>query len=169
MIDITTEEGMKSLEGIAGIMTKQLEKAGGEAGAPSLPDSGLDMVYSMAHAAYSVENYAEAEALFTGMIIFNDKDSRGWLGYAGASEAQKKWGQAIEGYGGLFSLKPDEPVAPYRAGVCFMALEDSESARSAFETAAAMRDVVQNDPSLLLYVKRAESMIHLLDAKRGQA
>lgn len=169
MLDFTNDEDRRRLEGVMDAVAARMKDAGTPVDADLLPPQALEEMYSLAHSAYSVENYAEAETLFMGMLLFAPGDSRGWLGYAGASEAQKKWAQAVGGYAGAFDLLPEDPVPPYRSGVCLMALEDSKSARQCFATAAGLVDKVKNDPKRLAYVKRAESMLLMLGSDGGRA
>ena len=132
MFDFAMDEDRRQLDAVMNVMSSHIEEAGDTAGGSLLPKEALEGIYSLAHSAYGVENYAEAESLFMGMIMFAASDSRGWLGYAGACEAQKKWAQAVEGYAGALDLLPGDPVAPYRAGVCLMAMDAPEEARQAF-------------------------------------
>ena len=167
MFDFAMDEDRRQLDAVMNVMSSHIEEAGDTAGGSLLPKEALEGIYSLAHSAYGVENYAEAESLFMGMIMFAASDSRGWLGYAGACEAQKKWAQAVEGYAGALDLLPGDPVAPYRAGVCLMAMDAPEEARQAFATAVGFKDAVKDDPKRLPYVSRAESMLRLLG--EGQA
>ena len=168
-MDVTNTDNQAAMEHIRTILNDRLENEGGQAGTPSVPPEALESMYSMAYAAYSVENYAEAETLFMGVIMFNASDVRAWLGYAGACEAQKKWLQGLEGYAGALGLTPEDPIPAYRAGLCCMALDDAENARKAFVTAAALKESVVGDPVRSRMAQRAESMIRLLDDKAGQA
>lgn len=167
MTDDTGKKSGGNLAKAKDALAAKMRSEGMDPAASIMPREMLEGMYTMAHAAYSVENYVQAESLFMGMILFSPGDLRGWLGYGGACEAQKKWPQAIEGFAGALNLAPDDPVAPYRAGICMMALELRDEARGAFRLAAGARDKVADDPARLPYVQRAESMLRLLDA--GQA
>ena len=164
MVDFSSQEAMDKLVAVRDKLIGDFEKSEGAAEMAAEFGKNQEAIYSLAHSAYSVENYAEAETLFMGMVLFDASDVRGWLGYAGASEAQKKWAQAIEGYAAVMHLAPDDPVAPYRAGICLMALDMRDNARAAFETALGTKEKVLNNVALLPYVQRAESMLRLLEA-----
>ena len=168
-MDVTKSENQAALERIKGILDERLESAGDKAGASPITPAAIESMFSMGCTAYSVENYAEAEILFMGVIMLNSGDVRAWLGYAGACEAQKKWMQGLEGYAGALGLTPDDPIPAYRAGLCCMAMDDAENARKAFATAAKLADSAVGDPVRSRMALRAQSMLQLLDDKAARA
>ncbi|WP_461211059.1 tetratricopeptide repeat protein [Desulfocurvus sp. DL9XJH121] len=156
----TNQELMGRLAQAQDALAREVEndpKAMGEA------KQSAEMIFSLARSAYSVGNYPQAEKLFFAMLFFAPSDLRAWLGYGGACESQEKWREALDGYAGAVGIAPDDPVAPFRAGNCFMALGLAENARLAFNLAVDAGDKVQGDPEKVPYARRAKSMLTMLD------
>lgn len=169
MNDLYSPEAMAQLTAIRDTLTKEIEASGGSPQAPLLPRQAMEGLYAMAHAAYSVEDYAQAESLFQAMVLFASADPRGWLGLAGACEAQRKWGDAVRGYAVVMGLTPGDPVAPFRMGVCLMAMGLPEQAQGAFETAREAGEASGVAPTLAAYGRQARSMLRLLESRKDAA
>jgi tetratricopeptide (TPR) repeat protein len=169
MNDLYSPEAVDRLSAIRDALVKDIEAAGGSPREPMLPRQAVEGLYALAHAAYSVEDYAQAEALFQGMVLFASADPRGWLGLAGACEAQGKWADAVRGYAVVMGLNPNDPVAPFRSGVCLMSLGLPEQARGAFEAARAAGRTPGLAPALAAYGRQAGSMLKLLETRENKA
>jgi tetratricopeptide (TPR) repeat protein len=168
MNDLYTPEAIAKLTAMRDAMAKEITAAGGSPQAPLLPPKAMEGLYAMAHSAYSVEDYAQAESLFQAMVLFSSSDPRGWLGLAGACEAQGKWADAVRGYAVVMGLTPGDPVSPFRSGVCLMSMGLPEQARGAFEAARAAGEAPGLSPTLAAYGRQAGSMLKLLESRKNQ-
>lgn len=144
---------------------KEWEEKGHVTKLATLSPQAYEGLYQEARDNYAVENYAQAEGIFQGLMMLKGDDLRGWMGYAGACEAQKKWQEAAMAYAMTMALNPGDPVAAYRAGVCLMNLDKVEQAREVFGLAAGSAEEFKNDPKRLPYVQRAKSMLAMIEAK----
>lgn len=168
MNDLYSPEAIAQLTAMRDTMAKEIEAAGGTPQAPLLPRQAMEGLYAMAYSAYSVEDYAQAESLFQAMVLFASADPRGWLGLAGACEAQRKWADAVRGYAVVMGLTPGDPVAPFRSGVCLMAMGLPEQAQGAFEAALAAGEAPGLPPARAAYARQASSMLKLLESRKDQ-
>lgn len=122
--------------------------------------SCLGAVYKTAYDAFSLENYGEAENLFTSLFLFDAREPDYQAGYAASLEAQEKFRQAISIYT-LMLAKDESARIYYRMGKCFFGLEDRDRAALMFDlaskTGAAGVNVVEK-----IHIEKSKKMAELL-------
>lgn len=153
--------------GVRDKILKQMQEKGTVTDMVTIPPQVYERVYLEAKNNYAVENYAQAEEMFLGLVLFKGDDVRGWLGYGGACEAQKKWVEGSMAYAMAMALIPGDPVPAYRAGVCLMNQDKVDQAIEVFTLAAGTLKDVKNDPKRLPYAQRAQSMVEMIENKAG--
>lgn len=129
--------------------------------ATKVPETNLEDCFVQAQNALMVEDYAKAEELFALLLVLNNKDTRAMLGLAGALEGQGKYDFAAPIYFMVLITTLNDPVAPFRAGICLMQLGKKEEASKLFELAADCEDSMK-DPKKLVYVQKAKGMLKAL-------
>ena len=151
--------------GIRDRILKQMQEKGTVTDMATLSPQAYEALYREAKSNYAVENYAQAEHVFQGLMVLKGDDVRGWLGYAGACEAQKKWQEAAIAYAMTMGLVPGDPIPAYRAGICLMNLDQVDKALEVFALAAGTIKDMENDPKRLPYAQRAQSMVAMIKNK----
>ncbi|MDD9303407.1 MAG: hypothetical protein HUK40_14130 [Desulfobacter sp.] len=138
--------------------------------APLLPElfnmdkNTLGPVYKKAFDAFSLENYQEAEDLFTSLFIFDIKDECFQTGLGATFEAQEKFIQAISIYK-LAAAKKASPQLYYRMGKCFFGMGDKGRAIFMFEMAVEFNlRTKEMDIHQMAYVERSKKMLELLNS-----
>lgn len=130
----------------------------------NMDKNALAPVYKKAFDAFSLENYEEAEDLFTSLLIFDIREERFQTGLAATFEAQEKFVQAISIYK-LAAAKKESAHLYYRMGKCFLGMGDKDRAVFMFDMAAD-RKAGKNgmDVGQLAYVERSRKMLDLLNS-----
>lgn len=123
-----------------------------------------ELFYQRAANALRVEDYENAEKMFSTLLMLNNRDIRAAMGLAAAAEGQGRYEFAMPIYYMVLATTPYDPVAPFRAGICLMNLGKPGDAKKAFGLAADCRDKIK-DPAKKIYVDRAQGMLKALSAK----
>ena len=127
-----------------------------------IPLEDAEITFKKAQTALKLEDFKGAAEMFQAVLVVNHRDQRALLGLAGALEGLKQYGLALVAYAGIMTANFQDPVAPFRAGVCLMKMDKHDEAGQMFRLAAECRQAVTS-PAKLAYVERAENMIRALD------
>ena len=130
--------------------------------AARLPSHILEKTFKMASTAFMAEDYKKSEELFSLLFSLDNKDRNAQIGYAGSLEAQSKFKDALNIYLMQIVTTPFDPVAPFRAGICFLELQDKKQAIQAFKMASACKKKMAKDSKKLTYAQKADTMLKML-------
>ena len=93
----------------------------------------MEAVYHFAHNAYQQRKYAEALRLFQFLVQNDHAETRFWMGLAASYHMSGSHQQAVTAYGMAAVLDATNPRPALHAGECYLAMEDPQNARKAFE------------------------------------
>ncbi|MBF0201649.1 MAG: hypothetical protein HQK66_10120 [Desulfamplus sp.] len=131
--------------------------------ASGMPDHIMKAIFNDAKTAFAAEDYERSEKLFGLLFQLDGKDRNAQIGYAGSLEAQGKFQEALDIYLMQTITTPFDPVAPFRAGICFMELGQKKEAKDAFKMASACSKKMAGEPEKLIYARRADTMLKMFE------
>ena len=79
----------------------------------------MESAYAYAYRTYTAGDYNNAETLFRGLCLYDNRDYRYWMGLAACLQARQAWDNAIEIYGmAAFMNAFKYPAPTFYAGIC---------------------------------------------------
>lgn len=107
----------------------------------NIKPEALEAGYTLGYNLYSAGNYADAETMFRALCLYNRYDVRFWMGLAGCLQARGAYQHAIDTYSmAAMSDGLKDPTPIFHGGLCYLKLNDVESASGAFKAALTMGD-----------------------------
>jgi type III secretion system low calcium response chaperone LcrH/SycD len=134
--------------------------------AKGFSEDEMEAIYTLAYNLYQQESFENAEKIFAFLCFNHHLDLRFWLGLAAAREALKQFKLAIDAYSYAAMLKHDNPVPPFQAGLCYMALGQYDDAKNGFTASIHWSKGHKEHQALSL---KAETLIKTLKNKKSGA
>jgi type III secretion system low calcium response chaperone LcrH/SycD len=124
----------------------------------------LESLYTLGYRLYSAGNFKDAETIYQALVLYNYHDLRFWMGLGASLQGLENYQKATEVYGmaGLVS-KLNDPEPFYYAGLCFLKLEDYQSALASLDVLSSM-DKTDN-PRAEEFKDKALKLIELIKNK----
>jgi len=123
----------------------------------------IEATYHLAYNLYQQQRNDQAKTLFKFLTLHEHADTRFWLGLAGACQRLGEFESAVGYYSHLAVIDATNPLHAFRAGECFMAMNDWAQAQKAVEGVTALCEALADegiDYSELL--KRTELMSQVI-------
>ena len=95
----------------------------------------LEAVYQVAYQLYSGGDYEKARKLFEFLCFFDHLERKYWLGMGGCRQMLKQYEPAIEAYSLAMLLDSNDPLPPFHAAECHIALGNRDAAISGLTAA----------------------------------
>jgi type III secretion system low calcium response chaperone LcrH/SycD len=120
-----------------------------------ITDEQMEMLYAHAYQLYQTGCYEKASGIFRMLVMHDHWESKYFLGLGATLQMLKLYEKAAEVYSYCFLLDRKNPVAPFQAGKCYMALNDCEKAKSAFLSVDLF---CSDDPQFQVYRTQAVAL-----------
>ena len=133
----------------------------------SLSTSDMGVMYKTAYDAFTLENFKEAENLFTSLVLFDARNREFHTGLAAALEALENFAGAISFYANAAALTPSSHLY-YRMGKCFMGLGEKGWAVFMFGLSLEASTCKGAGLKDKIYGEKAQQMVRLLQAAPGE-
>jgi type III secretion system low calcium response chaperone LcrH/SycD len=109
--------------------------------AAGITSEQLEALYALGRQLYIVGQYNDAEIIFQSLCLYDQGQSRFWLGLGGVRQNQGRYEEALASYFMATELPgPLDSAAVLSAGLCWMKLGDYQTAQATLaglETLAA--------------------------------
>ena len=99
----------------------------------------MDGLYQEAYFLYQKKEFKKAAHVFRALIILNPFRPHYWLGLGGSLQLLKDYEKALQAYGVLVFLSPEDPAPHLHAYECYQALGIPEEAQKALEEAQSLK------------------------------
>jgi type III secretion system low calcium response chaperone LcrH/SycD len=103
----------------------------------ALTPENMEAFYYVAYNQYNAGQFEESEKIFRLLAVLNHFEVKYWRGLAASLENQKKYKEAVRAYGFLALLDMQDAEAPFLAARCFLAVGQTEEAKSGLQIAIA--------------------------------
>src|SRR6185436_602397 len=100
-----------------------------------LSQDDVETVYAIGFNLYNQAKYAQSEPMFQFACLYAHTEPRYWMALANCRQMQKKYQPAIDTYGFAYALNLEDPWPLIQAAICFLALQDKQSAGKALDIA----------------------------------
>jgi type III secretion system low calcium response chaperone LcrH/SycD len=145
-------------------MIKLLLAGGTLSEAKDFSDDEMEAIYTLAYNLYQQENFENSEKIFAFLCFNNHLDLRSWMGLAATRQALKQFKLAIDAYSYAAMLKHDNPVPPFQAGLCYMALGQYDDAKNGFTATVHWSKGRKEHKAISL---KAETLIKTITSKKS--
>lgn len=96
--------------------------------AMKIPQEKLDIMYALAHEAYTEDKYENALKFFSVLTLYSPLDLDYWLGYSATCKMLQKHDYALLGYATALQLDLKRAETYYRVVECLVKLDKKEEA-----------------------------------------
>lgn len=127
--DLNSEEKVTMRE----LMVALVEEMGTLNDTAQLPPDQIEGVYNLGYQAYNQGNFEEAVNFFRLLYMLDPLNDKYIFALGLALEKQKKFFEALTAYMTCTFLKPSSPPGYFRSGICFIELQEPESAYQMFK------------------------------------
>lgn len=103
--------------------------------ANNITPESLEVIYSMAFNQYQNNHFEEAARGFQYLCFYDHWNSRNFLCLGACQQMMRLFGQAIHTYFYAARLAPENPLPLAYIGDCYLALNKSDKAITAYKTA----------------------------------
>ena len=124
----------------------------------------LESIYAVAYNFYQSNRYDEAKQLFQLLCTYNHYESKYFLGLGAIHQAQGNYEEAANIYSAAVDIDVNNPLFPFHAGECQLAMGDLTRAESGFYAASLRsgdmpeyKDLKQKAEGLLALVRKQQS------------
>jgi type III secretion system low calcium response chaperone LcrH/SycD len=100
-----------------------------------LSEADIETIYGIGFNFYNQAQYGQAEAMFRFACLHNHTEPRYWMALGNCRQMQKSYQPAVDAYGMAYVLKLEDPWPAIQSAICFLAMQDKESARKALDLA----------------------------------
>lgn len=121
----------------------------------------LEAIYAQAHGQYGQGRYDEAARLFACVVFHNHLEPRYLYAYAACLQALRRFAEALQYYGMVFVIEPDNPVLKFHVAECMVGMGKLAEARDMLEQVLADCD----QPAHATVKKRALALAQLLASR----
>ena len=111
-----------------------LEQGISIADANGYSEEEIEALYQVAYNLYQQQKHQDAKAMFHFLAMYEHTDVRFWLGLGGCCQRLKEFENAIVAYSCAALADATNPVYPFHACECYMAMEDWGAAKKAIES-----------------------------------
>lgn len=101
----------------------------------NISDGQVEGIYNMGYQAYNQGKYEEAVSYFRVLYMLCPANEKYMFSLGLALERQRKFYEAATAYLYWSLLEQDKPLGYFRAGICFLEMEDQEAADDMFKKA----------------------------------
>jgi len=101
--------------------------------AMGVTEEEMRAIYREAYFHYQKEEYEKASHLFRALAILNPFRPEYWLGLGGSLQLMKEFAKAVEAYGVLVHLSPEDPTPHQHAYECYQELGNKDDAELALK------------------------------------
>lgn len=124
----------------------------------------LESIYAVAYNFYQSNRYDDAKQLFQLLCTYNHYESKYFLGLGAIHQAEGDYEEAANIYSAAVDIDVNNPLFPFHAGECHLALGDLERAESGFYAASLrsgdlpdFKELKQKAEGLLTLVRKQQS------------
>ncbi|WP_027362701.1 hypothetical protein [Desulfospira joergensenii] len=162
--DVTKEKLIHQWEENSKAFAKAVKGKNELMGILGISKQDLTIIYQKAFDAFQVEDYREAENLFSCLLLWDFQDRAYQVGLGATFEAQEKFEAALNMYVLAMLSGGQDPELLFRSGKCLLALDQKAEAAILFELAAESED---NLPQLHLKalgaIEKSKNMLSLIN------
>jgi type III secretion system low calcium response chaperone LcrH/SycD len=126
----------------------------------ALTPENMEAFYFVAYNQYNAGQFEEAEKVFRLLAVLDHFQVKYWKGLAASLENQRKYKDAVRAWGFLALLDMQDPEPPFMAARCFLAVGQTEEAKSGLQIAIAN---TEGKPDPLGIKDQAEQMLSALE------
>ena len=124
----------------------------------------LEAIYSLAYQEMEQRHYAEAEKTLRALCLVSHSSARYWMALGTCRQKMGSYEDAVYAYSMVAELGHLDPMAPLRAGECYLMLGLYEEAVSGIEAALSLAPYA-DDP--LALVQHLEVLVEALEKAGG--
>lgn len=128
-----------------------------------LDEATMETTYAVAYNLYNSKKYEDAEKVFMFLSLMNHYEKKYFLGLGACRQVLKKNKEAIEAYIYASLLDLEDPMPPFYAASCHMAMGDKEAAIKAYDAAADLaggkeqfRDIEQQSRNMMELLEKRD-------------
>jgi secretion system chaperone SscA len=130
----------------------------------ALTPENMEAFYFVAYNQYNAGQFEEAEKVFRLLAVLDHFQLKYWKGLAASLENQRKYKDAVKAWGFLALMDMKDPEPPFMAARCFLAVGQTEEAKSGLQIAIAN---CEGRPDPLAIKHQAEQMLSALERQSG--
>lgn len=129
----------------------------------------IEAMYQVAYNLYQQQKHQDAKAVFHFLSMYEHTDARFWLGLGGCCQRLNEFEGAIAAYSCAALADATNPIYPFHACECYLAMKDWETAKKAIESIEILCDMALDGMDHSQLIKRTEAMRQRVDNNLGSA
>lgn len=102
---------------------------------PEFSQNTIEALYSFGYGFYQNAKYDQSAHFFRFLTLIDGNNPNHWMGLGAALQMSKEYHHAIQCFGYAAVLNPENPLAPFHAGECFLSLGEDQNAMEVFKAA----------------------------------
>ncbi|OUS27682.1 CesD/SycD/LcrH family type III secretion system chaperone [Gammaproteobacteria bacterium 45_16_T64] len=130
--------------------------------AKGIDEKSIEACYGVAFNFYQSGRFSDALDVFKFLCLISPYDQKYVLGLAACRQMEKQYKEAIEAYSFAMVLDCNDPIPPFRAAECHMAMGNMQEALSGFTAAYEWSAGIEIHSTLH---GKSETMMTVLETK----